>query len=71
MRQRLSCGLGLSSPLTMPLMPAMRPLASSSTVAARPISKPPIRELYGVKAFQLIVIMSVSALAVQLVQRGE
>src|SRR5215831_13977641 len=44
-RHAASENVGSSSPATMPLMPAMRPFASSKSTAATPISTPPKRPL--------------------------
>jgi hypothetical protein len=48
-RQAMSPRAGRSRPPVMPLMPAMRPLASSSRAAPRPISRPPAVDASGVK----------------------
>jgi len=48
-RQSHSPAVGVSSSESMPLMPVIRPLKSSITVALRPINKPPDNAVYGVK----------------------
>src|SRR5918995_628610 len=49
-RQPVSPPFGVSSPPTMPLIPAMRPFSSSMSVTASPIKSPPANPLTGVKS---------------------
>jgi hypothetical protein len=48
-RQPTSELFGASMPPTMPLMPLRCPFNNKSSAAARPMSKPPISPLTGVK----------------------
>src|SRR5438105_9264987 len=55
-RQTISPCRGVNRPPTMPLMPAMRPLSSTSIAAAMPIRMPPASEAQGVKCVQSMLI---------------
>lgn len=54
-RNAISPGRGLSSLPAMPLIPAMRPFAASSSKVATPIRRPPTRALTGAKFSTTIV----------------
>src|SRR5690606_18130907 len=55
-RQAVSLGLGRSSPETMPVIPAIRPLTRMNRATARPITRPPVRAEYGVNWSQAMCI---------------
>src|SRR5687768_17040003 len=55
-RQTISPRRGVSSPPTMPLMPAMRPFSSTSIAAAMPMRMPPASDAQGVKCGQSMLI---------------
>src|SRR6266853_1477646 len=60
-RQARSPACGRSIPPTIPLIPATRPLTSTSSAAARPMTAPPIAADQGVKLIQSMLMADASS----------
>src|SRR5437588_351161 len=60
-RHAKSSARGRSIPPTIPLIPATRPLTSTSSAAARPMTAPPIAADQGVKLIQSMLMADASS----------